>query len=365
MRVTSSAIATSAMLQRSARAYAQAALRALEASDEALAAAKLPSTFVHPLEDIEARILQLAAAVHVDAPELFAHTLRWYKVALHHRDVPAEYLVATLDALEAALSVELPESAAAVVRRHLAAGAAALRDAPVDLESHLDRSRPHGTLAMRFLLANLESRGEDALDLVRRAMADGVGVAEIHDHVLVPVQREVGRMWLMAEIPVADEHYGSGVVERTLWLLQDRLPRPGPDAPKVLTMGAGGNLHDFGLRIVAQRLQLAGCAVTNLGANLPATDIAWALTDRRPDLVAMSATMVMHLPALGESIRSVQRTTSADGQRPVPILCGGEPFRIVPDLHRLLGADACATDAESAVAAAQRLLPVFGRGRNR
>ena len=109
---------------------------------------------------------------------------------------------------------------------------------------------------MRFLLANLEGRGEDALDYVRGALRDGLPIADIQDHILSPAQREAGRMWLMAEIPIADEHYGTAIVERALGILQESVPRPKPGARVVMTMGVAGNMHDLGLRVIGQRLQL-------------------------------------------------------------------------------------------------------------
>ena len=48
-----------------------------------------------------------------------------------------------------------------------------------------------------------EGRPDDALDLVRELVDAGMSVADLHDHVLLPAQREVGRMWLLGETPIA------------------------------------------------------------------------------------------------------------------------------------------------------------------
>lgn len=354
--MTSSPQFAAGLLRASSRGLAKAILQELHERQPELCTVGLPSTFADPLEDVEVRLLQLAATIGVDCPALYGHMLAWYKIAFHHRNVPAAYLPATLDAMVNALLRELPAKAAALVEEHVREARVGLEDAPVDLPSHLSRSAPHGELAMRFLLANLEGRGEDAIAALRHALANGVPVAAIHDHVLLPAQREVGRMWLMAEIPIADEHYGSGVVDRALWFLQDHVPRPPADAPRIVTMGVGGNLHDFGLRLVAQRLQLFGFAVHHLGANMPASDVEWALQDRPVDLIALSATMAMHLHVLTDLVATLRRVTLRLYGRETPILVGGEPFRLVPDLFLRVGADASAEDAGAAVAAAQRLI---------
>jgi methanogenic corrinoid protein MtbC1 len=343
----------------SSRAYAAAAAHEVQQAAGADAGLALPPTFGSVIDDTEVRLLHLAESVGVDAPELLQAAVAWYKIAFAHRGVGAAYLPASLRGIQQALHREFPAAGLAIIDRHLEAAARELARAPVETPSFLSRQAPHGELALRFLLSVLERNGDEALQLVRDALAQGVSLAEIHDHVLTQVQRESGRMWVMGEIPIADEHYGTGIVDRALWLLQDRIPRVPPGAPKVLTMGVGGNLHDFGLRLVAQRLQLAGFAVHHLGANMPTNDLDWAMQDRDYAVIAISATLTLHVHAaatLIQHLRQVQR----DKERWTPILVGGEPFRLVPDLHRRIGADAAATDAEGAVAAVRRLLAAPG-----
>jgi len=345
------------LLRRSSRAYASAAIARLHRHRPELLASGLPATFGDPVADTEVRILHLAESVAVDRPALLEHSIGWYEIALHHRGVAADWLPTNLDAIRDALTDELPPEAVPVVVAHLAAARARVGRTPLDPPSHLSKTAPYGETAVHFLLAILEGRGDDAIDLLRRALAGGATIVDLHDRVIVPAQREAGRMWLCGEIPIADEHYGTAIVDRVLWMLQDHLPRPSADAPRVLAMGVGGNLHDFGMRMVAQRLQLAGFAVHYLGSNMPANDLDWLFQDRSFDLVAISAMLTLHLGTLAATVARVRAiAAAAPGANRPAILVGGQPFAIVPDLHAVLGADAGAADAEGAVAAARRLL---------
>ncbi|MFK7740980.1 MAG: B12-binding domain-containing protein [Planctomycetota bacterium] len=349
---------TAFLLRLSARAYAQASLSTLESSRPRLVQTALPATFAQPEDDLEVRIQQIACSLLVGAPELLADALRWYRVAFHHRDVPPEYLPATMQAIEKTFERELPRESLAAVRQHLAVAMEALEDAPVDMPSFLDRTAPHGDAAMHFLLANLEGRGDDALDIVRKSLAEGVSIADVQDHVLSPAQREAGRMWLMTEIPIADEHYGSNIVERAIWLLQEHVARPPKGAARVLTMGVAGNLHDLGLRMVAQRLQLAGYDVHHLGANMPAGDLEWSLSNREVDVIALSANLLLHLHDLREAVQTVRKAMASvyGEQHARPILVGGRPFEIVPDLAARVGADAGVADVREAPSVVSSLL---------
>lgn len=336
------------LLRRSARAYAGAASALLAEMRPDFAHMRQPELFTDVRSELEGRVLQIAEGIAVDAPELTADVVGWYRVAYSHRRVPDEYLQLGFAAIAQVLATELPEGAREIAARHLAAAELASRMSPRELPSFLQSNGPHVDVARQFLLAVLEDRPEDAVALARRLLDSGMSVADLHDRVLADVQREVGRMWMMGEVPVADEHQCSLVVSRVLDLIQERLPRPQPGAARVLAFSAGGNLHDLGIRVVGQRLQIAGFAVTNLGGNLPTSDLPYVFADRRFDLIAVSATMLAHLGEAVHLVEDVRKLCT----HPVKILLGGRPFALVSDLHVRLGADAGAGDAVQAVQAA-------------
>lgn len=341
------------LLRQSARACAMAAVEGLTRSRPELLAHGLPRTFADPVEDTRTRILTLAESLDVDRPELLAHQTAWYKVALAHRGVAGDYLPENLRAIRDALVRELPPPCHAAVDRHVAAALQRADVAPTELPSWLEGDGPLRDEARRFLLAVLENRRRDAFDIVTAAHAAGARVPELHDHLLVPVQREIGRMWLMAEIPIADEHFASRIVESCL----DRLAVLHPVAPRrgrcVLTAAVGGDLHGIGLRIVAERFEMHGFDVWDLGADMPASDFEWLLQDRRVDLIALGATLVLHVATARATIARIRETLG--GACP-PLLVGGGPFAVVDDLYRVVGADAVANHPEEAVAVGERLL---------
>jgi methanogenic corrinoid protein MtbC1 len=340
-----------ALLRQSSRALAAATVARLERTGPEVLQA-LPPAFANPRADLEVRILQLAEAVAVAAPELYADAADWYRVAFAHRGVRDDYLHASFAALQQVCDEELPAAARGALALHFAAALTVAAAPPRELECRLAGALPHVDRTRRFLLATLEGRADDALAEIRSALDAGVPIAELHDHVLLEAQREMGRMWITTEAPIADEHHTSTVVGRALELLHERIARPPAGAPEVLAFAVGGNLHDLGIRVVAQRLQVAGFAVTNLGGNMPASDLAFAMADRRVALLAVSVAMLLHL---GEAAELVAARNGRPGARP-PILFGGRPFEVVPDLHLRLGGEAAVTSAGAASAAAARLL---------
>jgi methanogenic corrinoid protein MtbC1 len=114
-----------------------------------------------------------------------------------------------------------------------------------------------------------------------------------------------------------------------------------------------GDLHEIGMRMVADFFEIEGWSTFYLGANVPAAGVIRTLRDRRADVLAVSATMPFHVRAVAELIAGVRASEVGDR---VKILVGGYPFLVDPELWRSVGADAMARDAEESVAAANRLL---------
>lgn len=324
----------------------------MESARPGFVATAIPQTFASAESDIEVRLLQLAEAVAAPAPELFGDVVNWYRVALQHRGVANGYLESSLLAMQETLRRELPDGSESVLAASFQEAQRAASGPPVVPPSPIEHPSPYARTAQRFLLAVLEGNGDDALEVVERALADGATLVDVHDSVLLPVLQEIGRMWLLGEAPIADEHFASQMAAQVLVMLQRRIPKPPADAKHAVTFAVQGNLHDLGIRIVSQRLQLAGFRVTALGADMPASDLPWAVADRQVDLLAVSATMLLHL---GHARAVVEVRNRQMPSRP-PVLLGGAPFARLPDLHVRLGADAGAADPAAAVREALRLM---------
>jgi methanogenic corrinoid protein MtbC1 len=88
-----------------------------------------------------------------------------------------------------------------------------------------------------------------------------------------------------------------------------------------------------------------------LGAGIPHDQLLSAIELRRPDLVALSATMTYHVAKVQELVSAIRSTFSATAPR---IMVGGLPFNMDTGLWRTVGADVWAPDAEKAVQVAQK-----------
>jgi methanogenic corrinoid protein MtbC1 len=235
----------------------------------------------------------------------------------------------------------------------LAAALARLPQMPLSPPSYLDDSDPYVGIAQQYLDHLLKGNRLAASHLVLDAVAQrGVPVRDIYLHVFQPCQYEIGRLWQMNQISVAQEHFCTAATQLVMSQLYPFIFATPKCGRRLVAACVGQELHEIGLRMVADLFELEGWDTLYLGANTPAHSIAAIAADHAPDVLALSATMTFHLPNVAEVIEHVRRRPGS----PPKILVGGYPFNLAPDLWREVGADGYAPDAEGAIALANQLL---------
>jgi MerR family transcriptional regulator, light-induced transcriptional regulator len=205
-----------------------------------------------------------------------------------------------------------------------------------------------GDLAGYYLELALADGHDEAVDLV---LASGLTPQDVLLHLLEPAQVELGRRWERDDVSVAQEHETTALTQRVMALLRGRRRRVAPNGRSVLTAAVGEELHSVGLEMVTDLLGLAGWSVEQAPGAVEHTTVVEQVARTRPDVVALSVTLLSHVVELRsviEALKSDERT------RHVPVVVGGRPFRRDPALAGLVGADAWAADGRGAVEACRR-----------
>lgn len=305
------------------------------------------------LQDAAYHLTYLSEALAASAPDLFADYVAWAKVMLEGRGIPAEDLAGNLEVLRDVLRRELPEELSGVAAGYVEAGLARLPQLPAELPSGLTGDGLLDQLGRDYLQALLRGERNVASRLVLDAVAGGVSIKEVYLHVFQRSQHEIGRLWQMNRISVAEEHYCTAATQLIMSQLYPFLFGHARSGRTLVATCVAGDLHEIGVRMVSDFFEIEGWDTFYLGANTPAASVIRTLKDREADVLAVSATMSFHLRAVSELIAAVRASEVGDR---VKVLVGGYPFNVVPDLWQLVGADAGARDAEESVAAAARLV---------
>ncbi len=316
-----------------------------------------PTDWSSSVRDAGYHLAYLAQALAAGDPALFLDYVAWVKVLFSGLGFADTLLAATLQATGAVLRERLPSALAGQAAEYLRAALARLPALPLVLQSYLDEGTPLRPVTGEYLALLLAGRRQAAERLILDRVAGGTDVRDIYLHVFERAQVEIGRLWQMNRLSVAQEHYCTHATREIMAHIEP--PASGAEKPvgRLLATSVAGELHDVGIRMVAQFFEWAGWDAYYLGADTPSTSVLQILREQPVDVLAISATIAFHVEAVAELIARVRTELWAGkhGKRML-ILVGGHPFKVSPALWRWVGADGWARDAGAAVLEAERLL---------
>jgi MerR family transcriptional regulator, light-induced transcriptional regulator len=299
------------------------------------------------LEDARLHICSLSDAMLGASERIFVDYVDWARSVNAARNRSDSYLEEQLTSVRGALRDQLPEVMESA-DTFLSAALARLATPRIELTC----SVAPDTLAASYIECLLAYDRNGALALVSAALDEGTSLPDLYLEVIQVVQHELGRLWQLNRITVAQEHYCTAVSQLVLAQLYPRMLH-GSGGPRMVATCPREELHEFGARMVADFFEMDGWDTTYLGANAPADGVLHVLRERRASLLAISVTMSHHLH---DVLSLIEQVRAAPDLRHLTILVGGRPFSAGGNLWQRLGADGCANDAQHAVSKARSLL---------
>ena len=299
------------------------------------------------------RILELAAAVGTGEPLLFSSRVMWSRKAFLARNYQEDDLAVSLSALRDVLADNLPAAAGKEPLSYVEQALDTLSSAQPELEdTELDPSQPNDRLALRYLQGVLEGNVTEAINNVLDATKDRMSAIDAYVKVLLPAQREVGRLWHLGDMTIAEEHLVTSATQRAMAVLVHSASAEAANGKTMVAAAVAGNVHDIGLRAVSDVFQLAGWRTIFLGADVPMQDLPSTITFFNSDLLVLTAMMSTQLPRVRYTISGVRERCERD----VKILVGGAAFDEAQDIWRKVGADGYGPTIDEALAIGNKLV---------
>ena len=305
------------------------------------------------LRDIKYHLEYLSQAAASSSPGLFLDYISWVKVLFARLDFSPSVLPTTLRLTRQVLEEKLAPEMFSIAKTYLDSAEDHLEHSPESLGSELEGEQPLADLSRTYLDLLLKGQRAQASELILEAVAEGVPVKDIYLHVFQRTQHEVGRLWQMNEISVAHEHYCTAATQLIMSQLYPQILSTEKTGRQMIMTCVGDELHELGARMVADFFEMEGWDTYYLGANTPLNDILSTLEEKKPDLLGISTTITYHLDKMGDVIQAVNESPDLSQ---IPILVGGRPFNIDPELWQKVGADGQAADAQEAIRAGSDLV---------
>ena len=281
----------------------------------------------------------LIGALLVQDDGAFRAYASWAARMLASRGIAPVYLAENLEQLAASVLSALGEVEGAEPARVLRLGAGEALVAPSTAAG--DVVEP-GSASKLFLSSAIMGDRRSASRIIldaTRSEGSALGAYTTLEESL----REVGRLWEIGRLTVAQEHMATAVAQYVMGDLRGRLPTDADPAGRVVITTPRGERHQVGAQMICDVLDADGWTVHFVGSDVPHEGVLQAVRDLKPDVVGLSAATLLSL----DDLRDLVALLRALPDRP-RIVVGGAVFRYRTGTWESLGADAVATSLEEA-----------------
>jgi corrinoid protein of di/trimethylamine methyltransferase len=199
------------------------------------------------------------------------------------------------------------------------------------------------------LLANKVS---DMVTRISQDITAGMEASDVVSEGLIPAMTKIGEKFQNGEIYIPEMMIAANTMSKTLDQFKDQLT--GREEKKLGTVVIGtvkGDLHDIGKNLVAMMLEGQGFSVVDLGVSVSAEQFVTAVTEKKPDIIALSALLTTTMVEMKYTISALEE---AGFRSSVKIIVGGAP--VTQAFADQIGADGYAYDSPGAAQICKTLI---------
>lgn len=302
------------------------------------------------LQDVKYHLSYLGEALEVSSLSLFLDYMVWVKDLLSNLKLPPQDLIVNVECIKEVLIEETPAGCAEVITPYIDAALEKLKIQTVRRQSFLDIEAPHHELAGKYINFLINGDKNQANQLIQDAFKNGVSVRDLYLYVFQKTQRELGRLWHENKITVACEHYCTAATQLILSQLYPYIFSASKNSENkkynIVIACVSNELHEMGIRMVADFLELEGFNTYYLGANVPQKSIIQTIYEKKANVLALSTTISTHVKYTAAIIEEIKGSHAVAG---VKVIVGGYPFNVDEDLWKKIGAHGYAADMSCAV----------------
>jgi len=304
------------------------------------------------VRDVGYHIPYLTTAILNEDVSIFTDYMIWLKRLFDGLGFSYEAKTVTFEVLRDVLNQEVTDDLKTLISNYINEGILLLGSPIMEIKSYVNDSLPLGPVLSQYIQFLLNGEKNQASKLILGQVEKGVSIREIYIEIFQKSQYEIGRLWLSNQISVAKEHFCTSATQMIMSQLYPYIFNTQRIGHRFAAACVGGELHEIGVRMVADFFEMEGWDTYYIGANSPASAIIKAIDDYKIELLGLSAAMPFHLPLIEQTISQIRQSEKG---KEITIFVGGNAFRGNPDLWKRYGADGYAPDAPKAILLARNI----------
>jgi len=173
-----------------------------------------------------------------------------------------------------------------------------------------------------YLQSLLKGNRAECTKTVKDLLDREVSVYDLYLDLFQASLYEVGYLWETNRISVATEHMATSITESLLSLAYPRIFSAQHVGKKAVVSCLVNEYHQIGGKMVADIFELNGWDGYFLGANTPVQDLLEIVSEKQPEIVALSMSVYFNMDSLHNVLQRLE--SELPGQQ---IIVGGQAFR--------------------------------------
>jgi MerR family transcriptional regulator, light-induced transcriptional regulator len=292
------------------------------------------------IQDTIYTLKYLSTSIEINEPQIFINYMKWFGSMAYHLRFSLENMRRHLSVSLGVFKKSFDEKLYTSIANYFNEGVKAFELSYLSKETIKVSYDP-------FLEYLIQMDSEKAYQFVLNEIEKGMTIKDVYLNIFQPTLYKTGELWQQRTISVAKEHYITAAIQHIIGRLYPLLFK-NKEQPKykVTAVCAGDELHEIGMRMVADFFEISNWDSYFLGSNIPISVVLNQLIEQPTDLLAISATTSQHLVQVKELIQAVKKHPAL---KKTKIMVGGRAFNETPDLWKKIQADGYAFDAEQAV----------------
>lgn len=311
------------------------------------------SDFRELLEYVQQDIGKLFVAIISERPSIFSKYIKWHKSVALSRAIPQSIISNYFTIFKNSILENSPMEYHNLLKYYLDEGEKALNENLEIAETYIRKDSKTYLQEITYLNYVLKKQRYEAIDYILNEIENGLSLEDVYLGVIQNVQYEVGRLWQLNKITVADEHFATETSKIIMNKILDKY-QPKEKNNKVLcAFSLGAELHEIGIRLVNDYFSINGWKTIYLGASTTVQSAINFICSNfeNINIVAISGTMSSEIYLIKRLIELIRETNCRD----LKIIVGGSVFNSNPDLVEYVGADGFGSNPKEGLLIANEL----------
>jgi len=293
-------------------------------------------------QDVKYHTSFLLQALTLNSPSLFVDYVKWVNELFLSIGISIDGFIKSLESIKEAIKILFGEQDKALASEFIKIAVQEIKTSQ-EYKVNILYDNPLKEYKNMYLNYLLESKRMEAMDLISRLVKQGYSIRDIYLYIFRDSLYEVGLLWQTGKVTVAQEHYFTASTQMIMTQLYPYIFNEMKNGKVIIGACVSGELHEIGIRMVCDLLEMDGYDTHYLGANMPVHDIIEYAYKKSANAILLSVTLTTHLNTLKSMIKEIKKD---ERTKDVKVIVGGRPFLVDENLYKMVGADYYSIDVD-------------------